>query len=86
MRISDNKQVYIKAVQTNSEELRISQFLQGLPDDPMNHCVPVLESFADPNDPEQSFIVMAYLQFMDRPPFETVSNVVDFVDQILDVR
>lgn len=77
--------MYIKAVHTDSEELNILRLLQSLPSDPMNHCVPLLDYFADAGNPEQSFIVMPYLQFMEEPPFETVANVVDFVDQMLDV-
>lgn len=84
VRISDGKLVYIKAIHTDSEELKILRLLQSLPSDPMNHCVPLLDYFADAGNPELSFIVMPYLQFMEEPPFETVANVVDFVDQMLD--
>ena len=87
-RTSDNMLVYIKRVPTQSEELKIALMLssESLSKDPKNHCVPVLDHFQDEHDSEMSYMVMPFLLPIDRPPFETVNNVVDFADQILEVR
>lgn len=53
--------------------------------DKRNHCVPVIEHFQDDEDADISYIVMPFLRPIDEPPFETVDNVIDFVDQILEV-
>ena len=80
--------VYIKRVPTQSEELKIALMLssESLSKDPKNHCVPVIDHFQDEHDSDMSFMVMPFLLSIDRPPFETVDNVVDFADQILEVR
>lgn len=55
-------------------------------DDPANHSVPILDTFMDPADDSTSYIVMPFFQSSDNPPFETVGEVADFVDQLLEVR
>lgn len=55
-------------------------------DDPRNHCVPAFDVIQDYEDPTMYYIVMPFLRHVDDPPFETVADVVDFVDQILQVR
>jgi hypothetical protein len=40
----------------------------------------------DPGDDSVSYIVMPFLRLSENPPFETVGEVADFVDQILEVR
>jgi hypothetical protein len=82
------KLVYIKEVATNSEELRIALMLtQGeFVGDPRNHCVPVTKVFQDHENPELSYVVMPFLRLMDSPPFEYVKEIIEFVDQILEVR
>lgn len=57
-----------------------------LRDHPRNHCVPILDTFQDNEDPSISYIVMPFLNLFDRPPLERVSDVVDLVDQLLEVR
>lgn len=54
--------------------------------DSRNHSVPVLELFVDDEDPEISYMVMPFLRYFDSPEFQTVGEIVDFVDQILEVR
>ena len=54
--------------------------------DRRNHCVRVLDRFEDEDDLEMSYIVTPFLRPLDSVPFERVGDVVDFVDQILDVR
>ena len=55
-------------------------------DDLMNHSVPILDTFGDPVDKSTSYLVMPFLRLIDNPPFEVVEEVLDFVDQILEVR
>jgi serine/threonine protein kinase len=84
-RISDGKLVYIKEVQTGDQESRLALTLSAV-DDPANHSIPILDTFADHADETISYIVMPFLRLSDNPPFETVGEVIDFVDQVLDVR
>ena len=86
-RTSDNLLVYIKRVETQSEELKIALMLssEALSKDPKNHSVPILDHFEDENDSSMSFMVMPFLLRIDRPPFDTVDEVMDFVDQMLEV-
>jgi len=55
-------------------------------DDPANHSVPILDTFEDLVDNSISYLVMPFLRLIDNPPFEVVEEVLDFVDQILEVR
>ncbi len=55
-------------------------------DDPANHSVPILDTFEDPVDKSISYLVMPFLRLTDNPPFEVVEEVLDFADQILEVR
>ena len=54
--------------------------------DPRNHCVPIVRIFEDHNDPRVSYIVMPFLRPADDPPFETVKEIIVYVDQMLEVR
>ncbi|KZV68701.1 hypothetical protein PENSPDRAFT_609719 [Peniophora sp. CONT] len=85
-RLSDGKMVYIKRIKAGNREVSIATSLydESLRNDPMNHTVPILEVFSDPDTPGLSYIVMPFLRFPEDPPFETVGEVVDFVDQILE--
>ena len=86
-RISDDKLVYIKRVETGDQEQRIAAMLSSerLRSDPRNHSVHILDAFQDDKDEKISYIVMPFLRLMDNPPFETVGEVLDFADQILEV-
>lgn len=55
-------------------------------DNPANHSVPILDSFEDSVDKSISYLVMPFLRLTDSPPFEVVEEVLDFADQILEVR
>jgi len=54
--------------------------------DPRNHCAPVIEVIDDPDDNSISYMVMPMLRLADNPPFQYVKEIIDFVDQILEVR
>ena len=81
------KTVYIKEIKTDCEEHRIAQLLtqEDWISDPRNHCVPIVKIFEDHKDPKVSYIVMHFLRPVDSPPFETVKEIIDYVDQILEV-
>ena len=55
-------------------------------DDPANHSVPILDTFEDSVNKSISYLIMPFLRLSDDPPFEVVEEVLDFVDQILEVR
>ena len=55
-------------------------------DDPSNHSIPILDTFKDATDKSISYLVMPFLRLTDNPCFEVVEEVLDFVDQILEVR
>ena len=80
--------VYIKRVKTGDEESRIACMLRSgeLLNDPRNHSVPIIEVFQDEKRPDISYMVMPFLRPISHPKFDLVENVVDFVDQMLEVR
>ena len=55
-------------------------------DDPANHSVPILDTFEDTVNKSISYLVMPFLRLTDSPRFEVVEEVLDFADQILEVR
>jgi hypothetical protein len=50
----------------------------------MNHCVPILDVLAVP-DEERDIIVMPLLRRYSNPPFETFGEVVDCLRQLFEV-
>ena len=87
-RTSDGGQVCIKRVVTGSSESRIARMLSAPPlrDDPAIHAVPILDVFQDEENGYITYLVMPLLRHIDDPPIEAVGDVVDFVDQLLEVR
>ena len=77
--------VYIKEVKTGDLESRIALALSEI-DDSANHSVPILDAFVDPVDKSISYLVMPFLRLSDEPPFGRVEEVVDFADQVFEVR
>ena len=55
-------------------------------DHPANHSVPILDTFEDSVNKSISYLVMPFLRLTKNPPFEVVEEVLDFADQILEVR
>ena len=86
-RASDGKAVYIKRVKTGDQESTILNMLNSKEyrEDARNHSVPALEHFTDAEDPNISYAVMPFLREPDDPEFATVTEVLDFVDQLLEV-
>lgn len=86
-RISDGKLVYIKQIKSDSEELKLLQYLTSpeMLEDPHNHCVPLLDVIHDPSDPQTCFVVMPFLRYIDHPAFELVEDMLECGQQILEV-
>jgi hypothetical protein len=83
--MSDGKLVYIKEVRTGDLEPSIALMLSAI-DGPANHSVPILDTFEDSVNKSISYLVMPFLRLTDNPRFEVVEEVLDFADQILEVR
>lgn len=85
-RIEGGQIVYIKRVKTNDAESTIATLLRAPPlrDNPANHCVPILDLFEDDVDSSISYMVMPFLRLIDSPEFETVDNLIDCADQLLE--
>lgn len=56
-----------------------------LSSEPNNHCVPLIDIFEDNEEPQLTYIVMPFLRTIDDPPFDTVADVMDFIDQLFEV-
>lgn len=87
-RISDGMKVAIKQVATESPEIEIGVML-STPEslrDPRNHCVPILDHFSNPAEPDITYIVMPLLIQYDKPEFYDISEMLDFMSQLLQVR
>ena len=87
-RVVDGQLVYLKKVLSSSHELEICRFFssESLRRDPRNHCVPLVEVLPHPTDPETSFIVMPFLRNIDDPAFETIEDILECGEQLLEVR
>ena len=87
-RISDNKLVWIKYVGKSTNKFALSKIASSstFAENPHNHCTPILDTFVDPSDDTMCYLVEPFLRQMNEPPIETVSEVIDFVDQTLQVN
>ena len=77
--------MYIKEVRTGDLESSIALKLSAI-DDPANHSVSILDTFEDTFNKSISYLVMPFLRLTDSPQFDVVEEVLDFADQILEVR
>lgn len=86
-RISDGKLVMLKAITATSTELDICRYFSSEPlrDDPRNRCIPLLEELSHPSDRDVCIMVMPYLRNIDQPPFDTVEDILECGEQLLDV-
>ncbi|KZV68698.1 hypothetical protein PENSPDRAFT_753941 [Peniophora sp. CONT] len=87
IRVADGKMVYIKRIEAGNfreASLATALYADPLRQDPMNHTVPIYEVFSDPEAPDVSYMVMPFLRYPDDPPFESVGEVMEFVDQVLE--
>ncbi|CAE6361321.1 unnamed protein product [Rhizoctonia solani] len=87
-RIADDRQVIIKMLlpghgQGQNELAVLARFSSPeLKDHLDNHVVPCLDSFPMPGTESGSFIVMPLLGQYDEPPFKTLAEVHDFLQQL----
>ncbi|PSR84479.1 hypothetical protein PHLCEN_2v5437, partial [Hermanssonia centrifuga] len=84
-RISDGRLVYVKRVKTGDTESTIARMLSSsrFSEDPRNHCVPILDYFVDEDDTSVAYMVMPFLRLTNNPPFETVNDIIDYGNQII---
>ncbi|KAH9894107.1 kinase-like domain-containing protein [Cubamyces lactineus] len=85
-RMSDGKLVLIKMIHTGSPEQTIATYLSSpeLRQDPRNHCVPILDVIHHPDNPDTSYLIMPYLRKLDDPEFESIDEIMDFGEQVLE--
>lgn len=83
----DGKVVMIKQIPVRHREGKIHKFLRAPQrvNDPRNRCVPLLDYFHVEQDPNWDFIVMPLLCNFNDVPFKTVSEVLSFMKQMLEV-
>ena len=77
----------MKRVEASSDEVAICRMLSS-PErrkDHHNHAVPILDYFAEGGESPYAFLVMPLLRSFDDPPFSNVSEVIDFIRQMLQV-
>ena len=86
-RISDGKAVFIKKIPSGSPEEKLARHLSSanFRADPRNHCVPILDLVPAPNGEPMTYVVMPLLRYIDKPPFETVEEVLECGEQLLEV-
>ncbi|KAJ3861685.1 hypothetical protein EV359DRAFT_46698 [Lentinula novae-zelandiae] len=87
VRISDNKPVLLKAVSRiiHPQEVKIGMSFssKSMASDPRNHCIPIYDVFPVP-DSEMDLIVMPVLRPFDNPQFDTVGEVIAFIQQLFE--
>ncbi|KAG8785310.1 hypothetical protein FRC12_017748 [Ceratobasidium sp. 428] len=92
MRLADKRQVVIKMIipskldREGEEELQIIQHFSSPPhsDNPSNHAVPCLDSFPIPGMEDSMFYVMPLLSEYMEPPFCSLSDIHDFLVQVIE--
>ncbi|KAI0637717.1 hypothetical protein C8Q77DRAFT_1047583 [Trametes polyzona] len=86
IRVADGKMVYFKVVKADSQELEITRYLSSEPlrRDPRNHCVELLDVLPHPDDPNLCFMVLPCLRDIDSPPFESVDELMECGEQLLE--
>ncbi len=80
--------VLLKRVAADSKEVKIASYFssQEIREDPRNHCIPVLDVIPDKDDSSKSYLVMPFLRYADRPPFESIQSMLDCGEQLIEVR
>ncbi|EED77210.1 predicted protein, partial [Postia placenta Mad-698-R] len=86
-RLSDDTQVSLKEISTDIHpfEADIGRYLcsEELRNDPDNHCVTLYDVLQDPFDEHVVILVMPLFRECDDPEFETVGEVVEFIQQLI---
>ncbi|KAF9803772.1 hypothetical protein IEO21_09579 [Rhodonia placenta] len=86
-RLSDDTLVSLKKIKTEVHpfEADIGRYLcsEELRNDSENHCVTLYDVLQDPLDKNVVILVMPLLRGCDNPEFETVGEVVEFIQQLI---
>ncbi|KAJ7147837.1 hypothetical protein C8R43DRAFT_1009707 [Mycena crocata] len=82
-RISDGAQMMLKSVDPFTPEGAICLALGRIPD-PQNHTIPAEMLIPLSDDPDRAILVMARMRAAYDPPFETVGEVIELFQQILE--
>ncbi|KAF9005487.1 kinase-like domain-containing protein [Cyathus striatus] len=84
----DGLQVMLKKIrlQYHPAEIEIANLFSSEPlaSDPRNHCIPIYEVLTLPGDNDTAILVMPFLLPMDRPPFVSLGEIVEFLQQIIE--
>ncbi|TFY54532.1 hypothetical protein EVJ58_g8807 [Rhodofomes roseus] len=80
-RISDGKLVHIKCIKSKSAEHQIAKMLLG---DDATNTMPVIDVFESEDNHKDAFIVTPFLRSADSPPFESVDDILDCGEQLLE--
>ncbi|KIY65070.1 hypothetical protein CYLTODRAFT_424647 [Cylindrobasidium torrendii FP15055 ss-10] len=82
VRSVDNVQVMAKHVQGREEET--VRYLATLPENPRNHCTPILDIISTPDSEVGSILIMPLFLSAHQPLFETVGELLEFFRQIFE--
>ncbi|KAK7032000.1 kinase domain-containing protein [Favolaschia claudopus] len=83
VRIHDGRKVVLKRVPTDSDEIKIIQYLLGI-EDPRNHTIPLLDIVPVPPDNEFSLMVMPYTRRFNHPSFHCRAEFVEAMQKLLE--
>ncbi|KAH6890066.1 other/AgaK1 protein kinase [Coprinopsis sp. MPI-PUGE-AT-0042] len=87
--VSDDRHVVLKRVSKSEspEEVKILRYFSqdDVAADPKNHCIPLLDVLAPPDDEENEIVVLPLLRLYDDPPFDTVGEALAFSEKCLKV-
>ncbi|KAJ3873922.1 hypothetical protein F5051DRAFT_506196, partial [Lentinula edodes] len=83
-RTSDSQVVALKRVKSSSDEARISKMFssQKHAENPANHCMPLLDVLQVPES-DEVVLVMPWMCPLNDPPFQTIGEVLQFFQEIL---
>lgn len=85
IQLSTNRMVWI--VRKDAHDVDVEAFkILHTPSSPEDHIVPVLDVLQQDEDDSLRYFVLPFLRPFDDPPFETVGDAIDYVDQIMEVR
>ncbi|TFK22807.1 other/AgaK1 protein kinase [Coprinopsis marcescibilis] len=86
--VADDRHVVLKRINEHEHpnEVEILRYLnrEEISADPRNHCTPLLAVLQAPEDEGYKIIVMPILRQYDRPEFDSLGEVVDFIRQLLE--
>ncbi|TFK74310.1 hypothetical protein BDN72DRAFT_833659 [Pluteus cervinus] len=86
IRVKDGKRVLMKRIYRSSHpyEVEITTLFgtEPLASDPRNYCVQLQDTLYPPDHPDITIIVLPFLLPINTLPFDTVGEIVDFVQQI----